>query len=84
MTLNEFVERLKVENNIMFETKDIIDAVVDEARKIQKDDYACLTDDEVKNIVLNYKGKTKEDNKKDDKVEVKDDSKKQNEQVALF
>ena len=59
MTLNEFVERLKVENNIMFETKDIIDAVVDEARKNTKDNYACLTDDEVKNIVLNYKGETK-------------------------
>lgn len=84
MTLNEFVERIKVENNIMFETKDIIDAVVDEAKKIQKDNYACLTDDEVKNIVLNYKGETKKERKENEKVEVKDDSKKQNEQVALF
>lgn len=84
MTLNEFVERLKVENNIMFETKDIIDAVVDEARKNTKDNYACLTDDEVKNIVLNYKGETKKERKENEKVEVKDDSKKQNEQVALF
>lgn len=85
MTLEEYVERTKFEHNITYETKDIIGAIKSIAKEKAINNVACLTDDEVKEIILNYKddAKVKGLKKKIDK-EVKDDSSKQSQQIALF
>lgn len=81
MTLKEFVERIKLENNISYETNDIIKFITKEAEKQQENNVACISDEDVKNLIINFKGVIKKEKPKE---EVKNDCKVQNEQISLL
>lgn len=81
MTLKEFVERIKLENNIAYETNDIIKFITKEAEKHKENNVACISDEDVKNLIINFKGEIKKEKPKE---EVKNDSKIQNEQISLL
>ena len=54
MTLEEYVERVKIENALNIDTEKIIEKITDEARKKKSNNVACLSDEEVKQIILKF------------------------------
>ena len=54
MTLNEFIERIKLENGLDFSTIDAISKVTEFARSKATNGSACLTDSEVKKVVIEF------------------------------
>lgn len=54
MTLNEYIEKVKAENNITYTTKEIANYIRDCARKQKEGDCAVLDDETVKNLILTY------------------------------
>lgn len=74
MTLREYVELIKLEHNINFDTNKIIKHVTDQARKQKEGNVAVLSDDDVKQLVINYREDETEQPKEEKKVEkVKED-----------
>ena len=70
MTLTEFIDRVKLENSIEFETKDIEKAIVSNAQKLRSGNCAAVDDETVKKWILEYKpGEKKEEPKKETKTE---------------
>lgn len=58
MTLDEFVEDVMLERGIDLEyKKSIIDGIKSKARQIAKEGCSCLTDEEVRELVINPKTK---------------------------
>lgn len=81
MTLREFVERVKIENSLTHDTDKLINSITDVARKQEQGNVACLSEDEVKNIILNYK----EDDSKEETKPVEDKKvNNETEQLSLF
>lgn len=81
MTLREFVERVKIENSLTHDTDKLINSITDVARKQKQGNVACLSEDEVKNIILNYK----EDDSKEETKPVEDKKvNNETEQLSLF
>ena len=54
MTLTEFIDRIKLENNIQFETKDIEQSIIRKARKVKTGNCAAVDDETVKQWILEY------------------------------
>lgn len=54
MTLNEYIDKIKAENNITYETKDIANYIKDCARKQKEGDCAVLDNETVKNLIVTY------------------------------
>lgn len=54
MTLNEFIEKVKVENNITYPTKNISSYIIECARKQKEGSCAVLDDETVKNLIIGY------------------------------
>ena len=72
MTLTEFIERVKLENGIQFDTKDIEKSIVEKARKAKTGNCAAVDDETVKKWILEYKpGEKKEEKKAEPKEEAK-------------
>lgn len=90
MTLNEFIERVKLENSISIDTEKLEEYITDQAESKAKNGVCCFTDEEVKDLIINCKAEDLETTskaKKEIKKEIKVDesnNQKQNEQVALF
>lgn len=57
MTLEEYIERVKVENNIPYTTKEIKDHIVSKARKKLDNKSGGIDDETVKQWILEYKPK---------------------------
>ena len=81
MTLREFVERVKIENSLTHDTDKLINSITDVARKQEQGNVACLSEDEVKNIILNYK---EDDSKEETKPVENKKVNNETEQLSLF
>ena len=54
MTLNEFIEQVKSENNITYETEDILDQITDKAKEHLNGKDGGIDDETIKNWIMNY------------------------------
>lgn len=54
MTLNEFIEKVKSENNITYETEDILDQITDKAKEHLNGKDGGIDDETIKEWILNY------------------------------
>ena len=68
-TLNEFIEKTLIENNLSFNAADIEKFVVSEAKKRAKNNVANISYEEVRQMVIEYKVDTKATKKKEDVAE---------------
>lgn len=66
MTLREFIENVKIERMLSFDTDKVIKYVTDEAKKKAVNGVGYLGDDEVLNLVLEYKEEPKKEEKKNE------------------
>ena len=65
LTLNEFIEKTLIENNLTFNAADIEKYVVSEAKKRAVNNQAYISHEEVRQMVIEYKADTKAAKKKE-------------------
>ncbi|MBR2578018.1 MAG: hypothetical protein IKE38_03705 [Erysipelotrichaceae bacterium] len=74
MTLNEYIEKIKLEHNIKYSTQAIENYVTDKARELLKSRSGAVDDETVKAWILEFDPK-KEDEEKEEKATKKEDKK---------
>lgn len=84
-TLNEFIQKTLIENNLTFNASDIEKFVVSEAKKRAKNNVAAISDEEVRQMIIGYK--TDENSKETVKEQRKENECQDNQtqqQTSLF
>lgn len=90
MTLEQFIDKTKLEYAIQYETKDISAYINSKAKEEAKNSNSiCIDDETIKTWILSYKPKKEEKNKEETKEEPKkevleNEPKKENIQCSLF
>lgn len=81
MTLEEYIEKVKIEKQLSFDTKKMVNEVIDEARrKRDGNTVVCLSNEDVEKVILNIVNGQAAEIKEKPKPEVKKDEM----QVSLF
>ena len=63
MTLEEYIEKVKIEYQLTYDSKDLKEKIFEEARKVKKGNVACLSNEDVLKIILNFVPSSKEETK---------------------
>ena len=64
-TLNEFIQKTLIENNLTFNVTDIEKFIVSEAKKRAKNNVAAISSEEVRQMIIEFKVNTKATKKKE-------------------
>ncbi len=74
MTLNEYIEKIKLEHNIEYSAQAIENYVTDKAKKLLKSRSGAVDDETVKSWILEF-NPGKEDEEKEEEATKKEDKK---------